>query len=76
MLTPVKYVSVKSCLLHRYTKMTDTVDHLFPPIENHPQYGQIHSGKFPAPDKYSNFTYWREPLPDIENELNMLLGKK
>ncbi|KAK2165793.1 hypothetical protein LSH36_45g07002 [Paralvinella palmiformis] len=59
-----------------YTKMTDTVDHLFPPLEIHPLHGQIHSGKFPDPEKYSNFTYWREPLPNIENELNMLLGKK
>ena len=27
------------------------------------------SGNFHAADAYSSFTYWREPLPDIEIDI-------
>ena len=32
------------------------------------------SGNFHAADAYSSFTYWREPLPDIEIDVEGLSG--
>ncbi len=57
----------------RYTKLGDVVDHFFPPlIENDEESGpKVPTGNFPAPDSYSTFTYWREPLPDIEAEIEL-----
>ncbi len=34
--------------------------------------GKVVSGNFTVPTEYSNVTYWREPLPDIELELEDL----
>ena len=39
-------------------------DHYFPPIEEVGEEITFH-----APAEYSNFTYWREPLPEINFEL-------
>lgn len=57
-----------------YSKMTDVVDHFFPPLlDKVPQQGptksKMLSGNFPAAQEFSTFTYWREPLPDISDEL-------
>ncbi|CAH1773471.1 unnamed protein product [Owenia fusiformis] len=54
-----------------YTGLNDVVDHFFPPVHDTvdgPEPGQ----HFHAPKEYSTFTYWREPLPDIEIDLDVL----
>ncbi|XP_077990514.1 phosphatidate phosphatase LPIN2-like [Glandiceps talaboti] len=43
-----------------YSKLSDLVDHLFPPLHGRTSY------EFLAADEYSSFTYWRTPLPDVE----------
>jgi len=47
-----------------YSHLSDVTDHYFPPIE---EVGD--DILFHAPAEYSNFTYWREPLPDVNFEL-------
>lgn len=32
------------------------------------------SGNFHAADSYSSFTYWRDPLPDIEIDMGAVTG--
>lgn len=57
-----------------YTKLSDIYDHFFPPLldrvpkENQSK-SKVISGNFPAAQEYSTFTYWREPLLDISDEL-------
>jgi hypothetical protein len=59
---------------HRYSKLSDVVDHFFPPLldrvpkASHSK-SKMLSGNFPAAQEYSTFTYWRSPLPDIADEL-------
>lgn len=38
------------------------VDHVFPLLK------RSHSSDFPCSDTFSNFTFWREPLPPFENQ--------
>ena len=61
-----------------YTKLSDIVDHVFPPLLDRQDKtdGKVVSGNFPLPDEYSPFTYWREPFPDISvDELDVFLGR-
>ena len=37
-----------------------------------PQVGKMASGNFHAADAYSSFTYWREPLADIEIDIEAI----
>jgi phosphatidate phosphatase LPIN len=56
-----------------YTKLSDIVDHFFPPLLHCDCHNEvIESGKFPGATEYSDFTYWRDPIPDIENEITIL----
>lgn len=45
-----------------YVRLCEVVDHVFPLLK------RSHSSDFPCSDTYSQFTYWREPLPPFENE--------
>ncbi|XP_038623788.1 phosphatidate phosphatase LPIN1 isoform X4 [Tachyglossus aculeatus] len=45
-----------------YVRLCEVVDHVFPLLK------RSHSSDFPCSDTYSNFTYWREPLPPFENQ--------
>ncbi|KAM3851714.1 phosphatidate phosphatase LPIN1 isoform 2-T3 [Vipera latastei] len=44
-----------------YVRLCEVVDHVFPLLKRR------HSSDFPCSDTYSQFTYWREPLPPFEN---------
>ncbi|KAM4692939.1 phosphatidate phosphatase LPIN1 [Discoglossus pictus] len=44
-----------------YVRLCEVVDHVFPLLR------RSHSSDFPCSDTYSQFTYWREPLPPFEN---------
>uniref|UniRef100_A0A3Q2GXL9 phosphatidate phosphatase n=1 Tax=Equus caballus TaxID=9796 RepID=A0A3Q2GXL9_HORSE len=48
--------------LHRYVRLCEVVDHVFPLLK------RSHSSDFPCSDTFSNFTFWREPLPPFENQ--------
>ncbi|XP_048354702.1 phosphatidate phosphatase LPIN1 isoform X1 [Sphaerodactylus townsendi] len=45
-----------------YARLCEVVDHVFPLLK------RSHSSDFPCSDTYSQFTYWREPLPPFENQ--------
>ncbi|XP_058034605.1 phosphatidate phosphatase LPIN1 isoform X1 [Ahaetulla prasina] len=45
-----------------YVRLCEVVDHVFPLLKRR------HSSDFPCSDTYSQFTYWREPLPPFENQ--------
>ncbi|KAM6463389.1 phosphatidate phosphatase LPIN1 isoform 1-T2 [Liasis olivaceus] len=44
-----------------YVRLCEVVDHVFPLLK------RSHSSDFPCSDTYSQFTYWRDPLPPFEN---------
>ncbi|XP_069462052.1 phosphatidate phosphatase LPIN1 isoform X2 [Ambystoma mexicanum] len=44
-----------------YVRLCEVVDHVFPFLQG------SHSSDFPCSDTYSQFTYWREPLPPFEH---------
>ena len=55
--------------------MSDIADHFFPPLvedSTNSDLGKMHSGNFPNPDEFSTFTYWRDPLPEIEIDTSLL----
>ncbi|XP_053141598.1 phosphatidate phosphatase LPIN1 isoform X2 [Hemicordylus capensis] len=45
-----------------YVRLCEVVDHVFPLLK------RSHSSDFPCSDTYSQFTYWRDPLPRFENQ--------
>ncbi|CAH2246090.1 Hypothetical predicted protein [Pelobates cultripes] len=45
-----------------YVRLCEVVDHVFPLLK------RSNSSDFPCSDTYSQFTYWREPLPPFENQ--------
>ncbi|XP_054557344.1 phosphatidate phosphatase LPIN1 isoform X2 [Talpa occidentalis] len=45
-----------------YGRLCEVVDHVFPLLK------RSHSSDFPCSDTFSNFTFWREPLPPFENQ--------
>ncbi|GCC23921.1 hypothetical protein chiPu_0002319 [Chiloscyllium punctatum] len=44
-----------------YVRLSEIVDHVFPLLKRE------HSSDFPCSDTYSQFTFWREQLPNVEN---------
>ncbi|XP_048387666.1 phosphatidate phosphatase LPIN1 isoform X3 [Stegostoma tigrinum] len=44
-----------------YVRLSEIVDHVFPLLKRE------HSSDFPCSDTYSQFTFWREQLPTVEN---------
>ncbi|XP_054976975.1 phosphatidate phosphatase LPIN1 isoform X3 [Sorex araneus] len=45
-----------------YVRLCEVVDHVFPLLK------RSHSSDFPCSDTFSNFTFWRDPLPPFENQ--------
>ncbi|XP_063298220.1 phosphatidate phosphatase LPIN1 isoform X2 [Pelobates fuscus] len=45
-----------------YVRLCEVVDHVFPLLK------RSNSSDFPCSDTYSQFTYWREPLPPFEHQ--------
>ncbi|OCT79001.1 phosphatidate phosphatase LPIN1 isoform X2 [Xenopus laevis] len=45
-----------------YVRLCEVVDHIFPLLK------RSNSSDFPCSDTYSHFTFWREPLPPVENQ--------
>ncbi|NWR56378.1 LPIN1 phosphatase, partial [Bucorvus abyssinicus] len=45
-----------------YVRLCEVVDHIFPLLK------RSHSSDFPCSDTYSQFTFWREPLPPFETQ--------
>ncbi|XP_010223105.1 PREDICTED: phosphatidate phosphatase LPIN1 isoform X1 [Tinamus guttatus] len=45
-----------------YVRLCEVVDHIFPLLK------RSHSSDFPCSDTFSQFTYWREPLPPFETQ--------
>uniref|UniRef100_A0A4W3I291 phosphatidate phosphatase n=1 Tax=Callorhinchus milii TaxID=7868 RepID=A0A4W3I291_CALMI len=45
-----------------YVRLSEIVDHVFPLLKRE------HSSDFPCSDTYSQFTFWREQLPMVENQ--------
>ncbi|KAM9240627.1 phosphatidate phosphatase LPIN1 [Leptosomus discolor] len=45
-----------------YVRLCEVVDHIFPLLK------RSHSSDFPCSDTYSQFTYWREPVPPFETQ--------
>ncbi|NXJ84497.1 LPIN1 phosphatase, partial [Trogon melanurus] len=43
-----------------YVRLCEVVDHIFPLLK------RSHSSDFPCSDTYSQFTFWREPLPPFD----------
>ena len=46
---------------YSYTKLTSVVDHMFPPLEDKKETENL--------TEYSSFNYWRDILPEINNEI-------
>ncbi|XP_041419485.1 phosphatidate phosphatase LPIN1 isoform X2 [Xenopus laevis] len=45
-----------------YVRLCEVVDHIFPLLK------RSNSCDFPCSDTFSHFTFWREPLPPVENQ--------
>uniref|UniRef100_A0A8C9WL06 phosphatidate phosphatase n=1 Tax=Scleropages formosus TaxID=113540 RepID=A0A8C9WL06_SCLFO len=45
-----------------YVRLSEVVDHVFPLLR------RGDSSDFPCSDTFSQFTYWREQLPEVENQ--------
>ncbi|KJE89847.1 nuclear elongation and deformation protein 1 [Capsaspora owczarzaki ATCC 30864] len=58
-------LDLMSSFLSSYTKLSDLVDHMFPPINGKAAYAKVD-----VVDRFNNFNYWRPPLPvlDIAND--------
>src|SRR6218665_178354 len=70
-------LKVKLDFCYSYTKLTDIVDHFFPPLLHcNCHHEVVEAGKFPGATEYSDFTYWREPLPDIQDDLTRVASSK
>lgn len=49
---------------NRYTRLSDVVDQMFPPLE--------YTSKSDFLSEYSSFNYWREPIPAVDDEDELL----
>ncbi|XP_067142408.1 phosphatidate phosphatase LPIN1 [Centruroides vittatus] len=57
-----------------YTRLSDVVDHIFPPLQR--QHTVNLAPNFPAPEEFSYFTYWRYPLPHLEENDHISKAKE
>lgn len=55
----------------RYTFLGDIVDHFFPPLSDAESPSD---GKFPCIE-YNSFSFWRETLPDVSDEIAEFVKK-
>lgn len=53
-----------------YTRLSDIVDHFFLPLDS-----GMRTKSLPYNNEFNTFTYWREQLPNIDDELNDFLKK-
>jgi len=64
------YRLVSICCANSYWHLSDIVDHLFPPCQQHcHDDSKHHASCLPGSGNYSSFTYWRNPLPDLDDEV-------
>lgn len=56
--------------MFRYTRLSDIVDHFFLPLDS-----GMRTKSLPYNNEFNTFTYWREQLPNIDDELNDFLKK-
>jgi len=53
-----------------YSELSDIVDHLFPPCQQHCSDDKTYHGScLPGASDYSSFNYWRNPLPNVDDEI-------
>ena len=63
--------------VYRYSHLSDIVDHLFPPChQSCRDDGTHHASCLPGASHYSSFTYWRNPLPDLDDELAEFINNR
>lgn len=51
-----------------YTRLSDDVDHVFPPIKPTTRVNGNPMPMFSSPEEFSYFTYWREPVPLLSED--------
>ncbi|KAF8763629.1 Phosphatidate phosphatase LPIN3 like protein [Argiope bruennichi] len=51
-----------------YTRLCDDVDHVFPPLKPRLKTNGHPTPIFSSPEEFSYFTYWREPVPPINED--------
>jgi len=59
-------------LLYRYSRLSDIVDHFFPPLPPNTPTQIPGGGKY---TEYNSFMFWREELPDHNDEITAFLKK-
>lgn len=63
--------------VNRYSQLSDIVDHLFPPCQQSCSDDSTHHAScLPGASDYSSFTYWRNPLPDLDDELAKFINNR
>ncbi|XP_035206309.1 phosphatidate phosphatase LPIN3-like isoform X2 [Stegodyphus dumicola] len=51
-----------------YTSLSDQVDHVFPPLKPSVNVNGHPTTIFSSPEEFSYFTYWREPVPALNED--------
>ncbi|CAL1262609.1 unnamed protein product [Larinioides sclopetarius] len=51
-----------------YTRLCDDVDHVFPPLKPRLKTNGHPTPIFSSPEEFSYFTYWREPVPPLNED--------
>ncbi|XP_042908467.1 phosphatidate phosphatase LPIN1 isoform X1 [Parasteatoda tepidariorum] len=51
-----------------YTRLSDDVDHVFPPLKPSTRVNGHPTPIFSSPEEYSYFTYWREPVRILDDD--------
>lgn len=51
-----------------YTRLSDDVDHVFPPLKPSMKVNGHPVPIFSSPEEFSYFTYWREPVPALSED--------
>lgn len=54
----------------RYTRLSDVVDHFFPPLD-----AKMQARNLPYINEFTAFHYWRNTLPEVDGELDEFLKK-
>jgi len=62
--------------LNSYSHLSDLVDHLFPPCQQSCTDSGAHASCLPGASNYSSFTYWRNALPDVDDELAEFISNR
>lgn len=63
-------MEMPQAFLSSYSHLSDIVDHLFPPCQQSCSDDSTrHASCLPCASNYSSFTYWRNPLPDLDDDI-------